>query len=95
MKLDAGERERIVREAREAGQAMDDPAWRSAVEKVQQNLEEKWKSGKTTADREAAHYEWRALHDVLIQLQTTFRRGEALQKHDEQQASKRQGRKES
>ena len=93
MRIDAGERERIEREAHEAAQALEDPAWRRAVETVQKNLEEKWKTGETTADREAAHFEWRALHDVLVQLQTTFKRGEALRKHDEQQASKRKGRK--
>jgi len=91
----ADARERIMREAREAGQALDDPAWRRAVEHVQENIEQQWKAGETTVARETAHYQWRALRDVLVQLQMAFQRGEALRKHDEQQASKRKGRKRS
>jgi hypothetical protein len=68
--------EELKDRARRAAEITKDPVFQLALSMSKEKAVEQWKQGKTVAERESAHANFKALDEVATALRVIYERGE-------------------
>lgn len=73
--VDPAKSQQLVEGGRGAKRILEDPIFRGAVTRLEEAVMESWKKSKSTSGREEAHFRWKALQSVLVDLRSLMEAG--------------------